>query len=462
LTKFPPDYLLPVLESFKPALKSVDLRTVTVEFSPEIGWENLITSIIVSSKTVDELKSEHQQLPTVRNNEFAIFYQALPFDYEIFDRIFNGEIRVLTTYGYNRIKTRRFDPLALKLNSNVIWEDRTPFSVLKAIDQGDPDYRRRLWDVVKRQDNFVNKLGFPNIPQLIQHCLKLETYSINDQKNFEVTVNPSIKIIDVQYEGKQVRVQVKNHHKLRNLQVNIRLQNNPKKGWIRPKIIDPTTNTVEFKIEQMLPLDVLILEIIHRDSGLRLDRVTKIAPLDNVCEPIVKTFDAFCSLEKLEKMLFEPQNYGREPEKIFENAVTWLLSLAGFEALPLGIVIKKLTRGEERFDKLQLENGYHVGSADIIAYQENERLLLIDCDINTVDPKKVEKLAELKKHFRKILRGCERLHIVPILFTTIDFRGTSPSIDVMIADRAVIKRVFESVVKGDRKEASGLLHYSGI
>ena len=204
------------------------------------------------------------------------------------------------------------------------------------------------------------------------------------------------------------------------------------------------------------------VKLIHRDSGLTLDRTSRTVPLENVADPFVKTLDAFCSLDKLKMMLFEPEHYGRNPAKIFENAVTWLLSLAGFETVHLGVQIKKLNNKEESFDMLFAESNYHIGSADILAYEENRRVLLIDCDIDTVDSKKVKKLAELKNHFREKLKGYERLPIVPILFTPKDVREISPSLDVMIADQSVIKRIFEAVAQGNREHARSLLYYSGL
>ena len=42
-----------------------------------------------------------------------------------------------------------------------------------------------------------------------------------------------------------------------------------------------------------------------------------------------------------------------------------------------------------------------------------------------------------------------------------DFRKSSPSIDVMIAHKSVIKRIFEAVVQGNREQARLFLNYSG-
>ena len=42
-------------------------------------------------------------------------------------------------------------------------------------------------------------------------------------------------------------------------------------------------------------------------------------------------------------------------------------------------------RSEQQSDVLCNLSGNQVGSADIIAYEGNERILLIDCDIGSVD-----------------------------------------------------------------------------
>ena len=461
MTTFAPDDLYSVLKAISPALKSIDIRTVAVCPSSEEHWQNLVTSIFLSNKRVEEIKVEQEKIPKVRNNQFAIFCDALPFDYLIFDKISKGEIRFpMLTFGINRIKTRAFDPLTLKVTSTQEWREGSTFYVLKASDQGVLETRKKMWDIVYQQNNFVNRFGFPNVQQLIRHFLKINNYGYNVTKDFEITIPPFVKIDNVQFLDKQVTINIQNPSQLNNLQLNLKLERDRETVWLQPCEIKGTDNSLEVKINELLPFDSLTIELIHRDSGLTLDRTYKKAPLENVAEPFVKTLDAFCSLNKLQKMLFEPEKYGKSPEKIFENAVTWLLSLAGFDTIHLGKKIKKFNGKEEQFDKLQ-SNGYHIGSADIIAYEENERILLIDCDIDFVDPKKVTKMADMKKHFRKQLKGYEKLPIVPILFTPIAFKKQSPSTDVMIADQSVIKRIFEAVVKGDREQARSLLYYSG-
>ena len=455
MTSYAPGELFPVLESFKPALKSIDVRTVAVCPPSEEDWQNLITSIVVSDKTEEEVKAEHKLLPNVRNNEFVVLYQALSFDYEIFNRISNGEMRFLTPYGYNKVKTRILDPLALKVTSTVEWIGGSPNVILKANGQGDTESRKKIWEVVHQQNTFANSCGFSNSTELIKRCLKLESYDYNVQKDLEVKIKQLATIGKIQFGDKQVKVNIKNPYQLNNLQLNIDLQHYPKQVWIKPRQIDGKTNYIEVKVNEMLPLDNLNFQLIHRNTGLRIDRTDEIVPLENVTYPFLKTLEAFCPIDEFKRMLFEPEITKGKPQFNFESAVAWLLSLAGFEVI-------HLNSSGKTFDKLRVGEGYEKGCADIIAYEENKRLVLIDCDTGSVDPIKVQKLERTKKHFRETLKGYEKLHIVPILFTPVDFRGTSPSPDVMIADRAIIKRIFEAVVKGDREQARSVLYYSGM
>ena len=109
-----PDKLLSVLEALKPVLKSIDVRTVAVAPSSEEHWQNLVTSFFVTEKTIDEVRKQQREIPPLRNNTFAIFLGAYPFDYTIFDEINKGEIRIPTR---NKVQFRKFDPLELKVIS---------------------------------------------------------------------------------------------------------------------------------------------------------------------------------------------------------------------------------------------------------------------------------------------------------------------------------------------------------
>jgi len=461
LTTFAPDDLYHILKAFSPALKSIDVRTVAVCPPSEEHWQNWATAIFLSDKTIEEIKAKQEKIPKVRNNRIGFFCDTLPFDYLIFDKISNGEIRFpVSSFPQHRIKTREFDPLTLKVQSSQKWINNSYCYILRSTDSGIEEDRKKLWTIVLNQDTWAKRYGFSNSREMITHYLTID-YRNEIRKDFEIVIHQFAKIQNLQLSENQLIVNVQIPKEVSGLQLNLLLKRDSEIVWRDTGEIDGTNNSKEFTINGMLPFDSITVELIHLDSGLTLDRAYETVPLKNVAEPLVKTLDAFCSFDNLNKMLFEPENYGKNPEKIFENAVTWLLSLSGYETVHLGIRITKLNGKNESFDKLVAKSGYHIGSADIIAYEENERILLIDCDIGTVDPKKVQKLAELKKHFRDKLKGYEKMPIVPILFSPKDFREASPSTEVMIADQSVIKRIFEAVVKGNREHARSLLYYSG-
>jgi len=458
LTTHDPNELYLVLESFKPALKSIDLRCVAVSPPSENYWRNLVTSIFFSDKTVDEVKNEQKAIPRIRNNFFAIFYDAVPFDYYVLEKITEGQLRIPVVRGGNRIQFRKSDPFGLKVNSSQEWIDGSYTWMPRTADSGSEEERKELWSVVDGQSILSTQFGFNSVPQMIEHYLKIR-YSNRDRKDIEIAIYPPATIENLRFKNNILEVILKKTSKLSGLQLNLSLDRENRTIWRRFREI--AFEKTEFKdnpevieIQKLLPFDWLQVELIHRDSGLILDKDHRKVPLRNIAEPFLKTLDSFCSLDEFEKMLFEPE-HEKKAQDVFEDAVAWLLSLAGFDVI-------RLRLGMKSFDKLIVGEGYQKGCADIIAYEENERILLIECDTGPMDEIKVQKLAETKKYFREKLKGYEKLPIVPILFSPRDITKSSPSVDVMIADRRIIRMIFEAVVQGNRKKARSILYYSGF
>ena len=98
------------------------------------------------------------------------------------------------------------------------------------------------------------------------------------------------------------------------------------------------------------------------------------------------------------------------------------------------------------------ESGYQIGTADIIAYEDNERVLLVDCDIGGVDSKKIQELIETSERLGS-LNGYRELNFVPVLFTPKDVRADLKINKVAVADGNVIESMLKELAKGDRKSA---------
>jgi len=125
--------------------------------------------------------------------------------------------------------------------------------------------------------------------------------------------------------------------------------------------------------------------------------------------------------------------------------VAWLLSLAGYNPLHLG----------KSFEKCRTETGFEFGSADIIAYEENERILLVDCDTGPIDQNKIQRLIELGNFFSECLKEYRGLEIIPVLITPKEFTG-QPKKGLRIVDCRYLKRILEEIAKGQQKKARAI------
>lgn len=446
-----PDELYSVFGALKPALKSMDVRTFAVA-APEEDWQNLITSVYLTETSVDEVKKQQEKMLPMRNNEVALFCIAIPVDYTLFQNIIDGEVKFLTPFGTNKVRFRKFDPTKLKVHSTQARISGSYKWILTAEDIGGQGERGGLWSVVKDNEIVAKRLGFPNIATLIKNKLQIE-YGNGYQKDFEVVIPPLASIETAHFANSRFEVKVKKASGLKDLQLNLTLardgipiRNEPRKlKDEKPETLKTSAIVTEaLDLKGVLPHDLMNAELILGESALTLDKKWEYAPLENAVEPFLKTIDAFCSLQKLESMLLEPHQY-KKTDKIFENSVTWLLSLAGYNPIYLG----------KNFERCQTKTQFQIGSADIIAYEENKRIILVDCDTGPIDSKKIQQLIELGKYFSELFKEYRGLEIIPVLVTPKDYRG-QPKKGVRIVDCESLKRILEELCKGNRERARNI------
>lgn len=464
-----PCELFSVMQTLSPALKSIDARTIAVAPEPTDKWQNLVTSVFLTEKPFDEIKKQQKSIPTFRNkkNDFAFFLNVYPFDNNIFfEELAKGEVRFPDSFGINRVNFRKFDPLSLKVRSK---QERDATStkwrwILQATDNGKKDERYELWNIANRNELEVVHQGFYNIGELIKNRLGID-YAVNSQKDFEIVIPSLASIGRVRFSKLGFTVEVKKANGVKDLQLNLtRKRDNyiidvktARVGEEKQQSRDDfLTLTEVFKLENLVPYDFIELNLILRESGLTMDKKFKNVPFENSTEPFLKTLNAFCDLTKFKIMPFEPATYGKEPEKIFENAIAWLVSLAGYNPIPLTIKIKRKTDEdkfkEETFDKLRAETKFEIGSADIIAYEENKRILLIDCDIGSPNENKIRRLVDTGRQFSTLKMEYRGLEIIPVLITPKKYEA-QPKKGVSIVDRRLLERILDELSKGNRERA---------
>lgn len=129
-----------------------------------------------------------------------------------------------------------------------------------------------------------------------------------------------------------------------------------------------------------------------------------------------------------------------------------LLSLCGFYTINLGSKIVLANGKEKKFDVLKNSNSFPFGRSDIIAYEDNKRILLIDCDIGVPDNKKIDALLETSHYFirENLIVGFEFL---PVLFSPKDCNLELKGKRLGIVDKPVIENILEDLAKGNRENA---------
>jgi hypothetical protein len=444
------------------------MRTIAVRPSPSEDWENLVTSIAISDKSVKEVEMEQSKLPKLEN-QTKLFTFAGDFDFCVFEGFTRGEIGqkwiVIPRVGGHayrvvRIKTRQFNPLELKVCSTQKRSGDSWKYVLFAADNGLSQERERLWTAVQSKEDEAKRLNYSSILELIRDALRIDINNL-DRKDFELTITNPAQIKGINFKKSTFEVEIAKITGLRDLQLNVVLKRSTKGGMLDPiwRAIVPIEEREASPLVKTLqppslkPYDRIDLNLLHRPSALILDEKYERAPLQNVVEPYFKALDAFCPVGEFKEMLLNPEKSPKNKDKRFENAVAWLLSLAGFHTIYLGEEIRVSKRGNLiAFDVLRNEHGIPVGCADIIAYEDNERLLLVDCDVGGLDDKKIQELVETR-NFLETLYNYGELKFVPVLFTPRYLGEDMKSKPVAIVDGNAIENILEYLAKGDKESA---------
>ena len=304
------------------------MRTISVCSPTGEEWENFVTSVFVSERSVTEVDKEHSGLPKVSNDQIKLVFYALPFDYSLFDRFLHGDIPLkwITSptgkcipFGKSHIKTRQFNPLDLKMDSST----RRIAGILKWVlsaagSNSNPD-RQQLWTIVQNQAIIAKQLYYARMEDLLKDVLRMDNISHNI--DFELIVTDLAKIKNVAFGDSSFEVEIEKVVGLKDLQLNVLIEREVDGGFRKTVLRDgfpvdekaeETTGTVclikkAVQTPLLFPYDNIELELIHRNSTLTLDRTWMRAPLKNVVDPFYKTLDAFCSTDMFREMLLKPE-----------------------------------------------------------------------------------------------------------------------------------------------------------
>lgn len=464
-----------VAEVFSSSFESIDIRIAAARSADK--WINVITSIFLSIESEDETKAKQQQLieKLPENTDmFLIILDSRPFRKLpiLFNQIKQGKITVYTSPVQFRetvtVQSREIDPsvLTLDLYHPRYLKEIKDWRLIGAEAKAQEAKRQDLWPIVDSQNGFARLRGFESIYKLIGETLGIKDFSRGIDTDLVIGIPIPARIASASLSDSSLEVKTKKVFRLSDLQLNLFVNRGtptrayPEVVWREQKLVKQCKKpkirrfcyaTNSTKLPDLMAYDSIEIELIHRKlPTLDIGKTSITVPLQNPVEPFSRTLSSFCSCDVFKERLLSPEKF-KKSSMVFENAVAWLLSLAGFYVLPLG----------RDFEKLKIhETGYEVGSVDIVAYRENEYLLLIDCDTSVPDDKKIRSMITVKEHFKFIQDEHGRPRIVSVICSPKNCQRISVDRQAInIVDKYMLTQIFEEVMKGNQTQARFHLVY---
>lgn len=177
---------------------------------------------------------------------------------------------------------------------------------------------------------------------------------------------------------------------------------------------------------------------------MELDEHSVKVPYERTTEAFSQAVVAFYPLEVFKQHLFTPEQF-KSKDRVFQDAVTRLLSLAGYSIIVLGKKQYQIPGEKTRiYEVLYNDSEYPVGSADLIAHRDDE-LLIIDCTTSTPDENKINHLNDVIKYLRQPPLSIP-LNITAFIFTPQEFAYNDDE-EVLIVDGSKSSEILDEILK---------------
>ena len=173
--------------------------------------------------------------------------------------------------------------------------------------------------------------------------------------------------------------------------------------------------------------------------------------------PMFEALKRFCPSDELRSLCTEPRTPPKDvaqrkdmPQRLFEQYVQWLLTCFGFVAIQLG--------SKESLTEIDAERGERIvrGSLDLLAYNEQRRLLLLGaCKLNPPPDRDFNNLITVKATLEKTLLPEANVTIVLAMFTAAEhcgpYSGYRGENFVALFDKQKISSLVDALNEGDVK-----------
>jgi len=452
--------------------KSIDLRTACI--AEEDHWRNILTVIRFTHETILETKKKQADLATnfgkIDTENFKVVYETLHIKEwtGLKNRFLDGEIAV---GGLKVALDGKKDLDALNGNLNrysnyAVYKD--VWNVLEAYSTTSRDTQQ----VLRVVESDARKAGFPDVYQAINTLLGTK-YGSGTTTDVLVLCPAlarfSIKKLDPNRRLLSIATEI--HKNLRNCILNVIIQENGRQMAQMRQIrfkrqirlnphqgVELSRNFKKIKssIEKLPPIQVndeLDIRLVAGDieafsiSGQIQEYYT--VGLEKV-QPLFDVFLEFKHDREFEDLLLHAEKLkvkskGRiiEAQEVFERSVCWLLNFIGFTCVKM----------DEREILSELETKVIIGSVDILAYYEAERILvLVNCSLKPPKLEDITTLRDLRKRFSEgVLKGRVN-RVVAIFFSLegglLEIKQSANKEQVRIYDAYDIKQILSQFREG--------------
>ncbi|MCK4476745.1 MAG: hypothetical protein KAU16_08475 [Methanophagales archaeon] len=446
-----------IVDCMKDAYKSIDLRIAAGKEND--NWHNGLTVIRFSYLSVKDIQNRFKELESrigeVKINGFFISHHVIPFENfdELQSQLQQGTIKLENDevdFG------RSIDLLSLQdrfptLHPYTIKSEEWPFLEVFNGDHSKIFGRENL-------EKEIRTLGFANVYDPINVLLEI---GFGGGVTFDVVVHaPFYGVIqNVDFEGQTAKIKVKFHERAGDLILHVLLRGKNhyetikakhsfgiEKSEIRGLNKGFKLGEKEVELPNATVNDFLFVNLAHKELGEICDFSKSVEDFVKRKKPSVtpmfSTFSRFCNEEEFKKHLVQPHKVNK-PQKIFERAISWLLSLSGLCSIKL-----------DEYEKLrEKETAVERGSVDILAdYKIKDQLFLVNCTIGVPKVEDIDRLNSIRRWLYEELFEDTKLRITPIIFSAErelkQMKEKGDSSGVRIFDSEDIENILTNVKNG--------------
>lgn len=405
-----------VISALRHSLHSIDIRAVVRR--SDSGWQPVLTGIRVSARPVEDVIRRHADLEVKFGGRqieaFRVLFQALPFTEAegTFGEIAQGRLTVegesislssKVLSGELRGRVERYHELMRP------WDDEAWPGVCFSLGDRSP-----LYDQPEAVAAIRGNLGLRSVEDLVSAFLEVKGLSSRRLDLFIFVEIPG-KIERVLAAGPNVGIEVIAERNLRGLHVHLSRGDSTgvfpyEDTKLALKEVEQEGTFSLFRADarwkNSVHKDDLISCVLTHESLPELDEVReslkRLMPLEEK-NPLLECFKLFERQQATSKRKTKTR-----PQDEFQRSVTWLLNLAGFQAI-------NLEREDTIYDP---ETRVKRATVDILAYHRERKIVLLGaCTLNVPKNEDYDNLLHTAEILRRLFSEGSPVRLVPVLFS---------------------------------------------